>query len=188
MSYSGARSVCCGRVGERSSARFSLHGAAVSIELIVDWVVERCEHVCRPYMNTAPLAVRKEMSAARVHRTFVTLGMRHLCVVNSHNHVCGIITRKDLMHAAEHGVAEHNGSTGGGGGAGTSTAPSQNGAANGASRSEGGGIQEVDNEVSDAFLVPDLPSASDEAPRGTNGRADGGRRTNGESHAVTRRR
>lgn len=53
----------------------------------------------RPYMNMAPLTVRMEMSAARVHRTFVTLGMRHLCVVNSRNHVCGVITRKDLHHA-----------------------------------------------------------------------------------------
>ena len=51
-------------------------------------------------MNTAPLTVRKEMSAARVHRTFVTLGMRHLCVVNNRNHVIGIITRKDLVRAS----------------------------------------------------------------------------------------
>lgn len=51
-------------------------------------------------MNTAPLTVRKEMSAARVHRTFVTLGMRHLCVVNNRNHVIGMITRKDLVRAS----------------------------------------------------------------------------------------
>lgn len=55
-------------------------------------------------MNPAPLTVRKEMSAARVHRTFVTLGMRHLCVVTSANRVVGIITRKDLDHVAEHGA------------------------------------------------------------------------------------
>jgi CBS domain-containing protein len=54
-------------------------------------------------MNEAPLTVRKDMSAARVHRTFVTLGMRHLCVVNNHNHVIGIITRKDLVRAAHDG-------------------------------------------------------------------------------------
>jgi CBS domain-containing protein len=55
-------------------------------------------------MNRAPLTVHKEMSAARVHRTFVTLGMRHLCVMNNRNRVVGIITRKDLEHAAEHGA------------------------------------------------------------------------------------
>lgn len=58
-------------------------------------------------MNYAPLTVPKEMSAARTHRTFVTLGMRHLCVVNNSNRVVGIITRKDLEHAAAHGAHEH---------------------------------------------------------------------------------
>lgn len=127
-------------------------------------------------MNTAPLAVRKEMSAARVHRTFVTLGMRHLCVVNSHNHVCGIITRKDLMHAAEHGVEGHSATTHGGG---TSEAPSHNGAA----------AAHVDsNEVSEAFVVPDLPSGRGEAQRGVNGSSSGTAHVNGSSHGVSRRR
>lgn len=58
-------------------------------------------------MNYAPLTVPKEMSAARTHRTFVTLGMRHLCVINNSNRVVGIITRKDLEHAAAHGSHEH---------------------------------------------------------------------------------
>ena len=62
-------------------------------------------------MNRAPLAVREEMSAARVHRTFVTLGLRHLCVVDSHNRVCGLISRKDL-HSAVHD-AEHEHETSG---------------------------------------------------------------------------
>jgi chloride channel 7 len=59
-------------------------------------------------MNYAPLTVPKEMSAARTHRTFVTLGMRHLCVVNNSNRVVGIITRKDLEHAAAHGSHQDN--------------------------------------------------------------------------------
>jgi CBS domain-containing protein len=78
-------------------------------------------------MNTAPLTVRKEMSAARVHRTFVTLGMRHLCVVNSHNHVKGIITRKDLVRAA------HADERGGGGGASGGSASGADGASDGLS-------------------------------------------------------
>lgn len=57
----------------------------------------------RPYMNRAPLTVRRECCAARAYELFVSLGLRHLCVVNEHNEVAGIITRKDLDHASGHG-------------------------------------------------------------------------------------
>eukprot|EP00803_Ostreobium_quekettii_P007951 evm.model.scf_1330.4 EVM.evm.TU.scf_1330.4 scf_1330:35334-42870(-) len=57
----------------------------------------------RPYMNLAPLTVREECNAGRVYQAFTSLGLRHLCVVNSANRVVGIITRKDLDHAAGHG-------------------------------------------------------------------------------------
>lgn len=57
----------------------------------------------RPYMNRSPLTVRKDCSAARAHQVFVNLGLRHLLVVDVHNHVVGMITRKDLDHAAGHG-------------------------------------------------------------------------------------
>ncbi len=43
---------------------------------------------------------RQEASALRAHEIFVSLGLRHLCVVDSHNRVAGIITRKDLDRAA----------------------------------------------------------------------------------------
>jgi CBS domain-containing protein len=51
-------------------------------------------------MNCAPLSVPKQMSASRTHSTFVTLGLRHLCIVNKRNRVTGIITRVDLENAA----------------------------------------------------------------------------------------
>eukprot|EP00197_Chlamydomonas_leiostraca_P009699 CAMPEP_0202866324 /NCGR_PEP_ID=MMETSP1391-20130828/7318_1 /ASSEMBLY_ACC=CAM_ASM_000867 /TAXON_ID=1034604 /ORGANISM="Chlamydomonas leiostraca, Strain SAG 11-49" /LENGTH=886 /DNA_ID=CAMNT_0049546257 /DNA_START=42 /DNA_END=2702 /DNA_ORIENTATION=+ len=57
----------------------------------------------RPYMNRAPFTIRKDCSAARAHQVFVCLGLRHLIVVDAHNDVVGIITRKDLDHAAGHG-------------------------------------------------------------------------------------
>ncbi|GLI59663.1 hypothetical protein VaNZ11_001600 [Volvox africanus] len=57
----------------------------------------------RPYMNRSPLTIRKDCSSARAHQVFINLGLRHLLVVDAHNHVVGIITRKDLDHAAGHG-------------------------------------------------------------------------------------
>lgn len=47
--------------------------------------------------------MRKDCSAARAHQVFVNLGLRHLLVVDVHNLVVGMITRKDLDHAAGHG-------------------------------------------------------------------------------------
>ncbi|CAD7703892.1 unnamed protein product [Ostreobium quekettii] len=62
----------------------------------------------RPYMNRAPLTVRQECCAARAYEVFTSLGLRHLCVVNDHNEVAGIITRKDLDHASGLGWWRHN--------------------------------------------------------------------------------
>ncbi|KAJ7547275.1 hypothetical protein O6H91_08G078100 [Diphasiastrum complanatum] len=53
----------------------------------------------RPFMNRAPITVRRECSAQRVYHIFRTLGLRHLCVTDSHNRVIGIITRKDIAMA-----------------------------------------------------------------------------------------
>jgi chloride channel 7 len=36
-------------------------------------------------------------------QAFVALGMRHLVVVDAQNRIVGIVTRKDLDHAAGHG-------------------------------------------------------------------------------------
>lgn len=53
----------------------------------------------RPYVNTAPYVIHESASIARTYRLFRTLGLRHLCVVNHHSQVVGIITRKDLGSA-----------------------------------------------------------------------------------------
>lgn len=39
----------------------------------------------------------------RAAQAFVSLGMRHLVVVDAQNRIVGMITRKDLDHAAGHG-------------------------------------------------------------------------------------
>ncbi|GBF97646.1 H(+) Cl(-) exchange transporter [Raphidocelis subcapitata] len=57
----------------------------------------------RPFVNRSPFTVRKDCSGARAHQAFVSLGLRHLLVVDAHNRVAGIVTRKDLDHAAGHG-------------------------------------------------------------------------------------
>ena len=52
-----------------------------------------------PYMNRAPLTIRADMSAARAHIIFRTLGLRHLVVVDANNRAVGMITRKDIVTA-----------------------------------------------------------------------------------------
>ena len=44
----------------------------------------------------------------RVHQVFVSLGLRHLCVVDAWNRAVGIITRKDLDKAAGSGSWRRN--------------------------------------------------------------------------------
>lgn len=60
-------------------------------------------------MNRTPFTVRKDCAASRAHQAFIALGLRHLLVVDSGNNVVGMITRKDLDHAAgaeRRGIAE----------------------------------------------------------------------------------
>eukprot|EP00879_Flechtneria_rotunda_P004542 GHRR01004797.1.p1 GENE.GHRR01004797.1~~GHRR01004797.1.p1 ORF type:complete len:1031 (+),score=332.52 GHRR01004797.1:561-3653(+) len=57
----------------------------------------------RSYMNRSPFTVRRDCSASRAHQAFVLLGLRHLVVVDAQNRIVGIVTRKDLDHAAGHG-------------------------------------------------------------------------------------
>ena len=50
----------------------------------------------RPYIDNAAYTVNEHASILRTYRMFRTLGLRHLCVINQHNNLLGIITRANL--------------------------------------------------------------------------------------------
>jgi hypothetical protein len=51
----------------------------------------------RAYVNRSGVSVPHHFSAMRTFVMFRTLGLRHLPVVDEHNHVVGIVTRKELL-------------------------------------------------------------------------------------------
>eukprot|EP00058_Branchiostoma_floridae_P026129 XP_002611619.1 hypothetical protein BRAFLDRAFT_63732 [Branchiostoma floridae] len=51
----------------------------------------------QPYVNQSASSVHKKFSLHRTYIIFRSMGMRHLPVVDSGNHVIGVLTRKDLM-------------------------------------------------------------------------------------------
>ena len=56
----------------------------------------------RPCMNSSPYLVFPGSSLARIFRLFRTMGLRHLVIVNLHNQVVGLVTRKDLANLRSH--------------------------------------------------------------------------------------
>jgi len=54
-----------------------------------------------PYMNPDPYVIRQKATLTRVYTLFRTMGLRHLVVVNKHNNVVGMITRKDMVNLDE---------------------------------------------------------------------------------------
>ena len=59
-----------------------------------------CSVDLRPYINAGPYIVHHNTSLQRLYRLFRGMGLRHLCVVDFHNRVVGMITRNDLMDSA----------------------------------------------------------------------------------------
>lgn len=55
-----------------------------------------CTMDLTPFMNPAPYAVLETTSLVRIFKLFRGLGLRHLVVINHHNEVIGIISRKDI--------------------------------------------------------------------------------------------
>ena len=50
-----------------------------------------------PYIHTSAPAVPETFSLERAYALFRALGARHLTVVDAHNRVKGVVTRKDLL-------------------------------------------------------------------------------------------
>lgn len=50
-----------------------------------------------PYINMAAHRVPETFSVERTYVLFSTMGLRHMVVVDEHNRVRGIVTRKDLL-------------------------------------------------------------------------------------------
>uniref|UniRef100_A0A8C4PZB4 Chloride channel protein n=1 Tax=Eptatretus burgeri TaxID=7764 RepID=A0A8C4PZB4_EPTBU len=67
-----------------------------------------CTMDLTPFMNPAPYSIPQDASLNRIFRLFRALGLRHLVVCNSENHVVGLVTRKDLARYrwSEHGLEE----------------------------------------------------------------------------------
>ncbi|KAK9831020.1 hypothetical protein WJX74_000332 [Apatococcus lobatus] len=62
----------------------------------------------RSFMDTGPVAVRESMPAERIHTMFLSLGLRHMVVVDGVFRVVGLITRKELDYAAGQGAWRRN--------------------------------------------------------------------------------
>ncbi|KAL3159050.1 hypothetical protein ABBQ32_011048 [Trebouxia sp. C0010 RCD-2024] len=67
----------------------------------------------RPYINSSAAAVQESFSLERTYVVFRTLGLRHLVITDQHNHVKGIVTRKDVLgfrldQAVEEGKGSSN--------------------------------------------------------------------------------
>ncbi|XP_064641031.1 chloride channel protein C-like isoform X2 [Lineus longissimus] len=50
-----------------------------------------------PFINQSAVTIPEKFSLHRTYILFRTMGLRHLTVVDDHNRIVGIITRKDLM-------------------------------------------------------------------------------------------
>ncbi|KAL4443355.1 hypothetical protein ABPG75_011092 [Micractinium tetrahymenae] len=50
-----------------------------------------------PYINNSAVRVHESYTLERAYLLFSTMGLRHLTVVDEHNRVRGIVTRKDLL-------------------------------------------------------------------------------------------
>jgi chloride channel 7 len=61
----------------------------------------KCYMNLTPYYDQSPYVVLRKTPLQRVYRLFRSMGLRHLVVVNKHNNVRGIITRKDLTYITE---------------------------------------------------------------------------------------
>lgn len=95
----------------KNYVRVCVEGWCVALLLLPPIVATPCRLQVldlRPYINNSSLAVHESFSAERTYILFSTMGLRHLVVVDDHNRVKGIITRKDLMGYRLDGAAQRS--------------------------------------------------------------------------------
>eukprot|EP00879_Flechtneria_rotunda_P016612 GHRR01017382.1.p1 GENE.GHRR01017382.1~~GHRR01017382.1.p1 ORF type:complete len:460 (+),score=151.82 GHRR01017382.1:797-2176(+) len=89
--------------GPRSNHRSLPEQQMVSLQASVDWEVDLAPGLLAqtvdltPYVNSSALRVQEAMSLERAYILFRNMGLRHLVIVDEHNRVKGIVTRKDLL-------------------------------------------------------------------------------------------
>lgn len=88
---------------EPRQSRQAVEQQMVAINNAADWEVDLAPGLLAqvvdltPYVNTSALKVQESMSLERAYIMFRNMGLRHLLVVDEHNRVKGIVTRKDLL-------------------------------------------------------------------------------------------
>eukprot|EP00908_Phaeocystis_cordata_P010943 Transcript_21789.p1 GENE.Transcript_21789~~Transcript_21789.p1 ORF type:complete len:528 (-),score=129.91 Transcript_21789:109-1692(-) len=60
----------------------------------------------RPHCDSSPFTVHELLPLYMVSRLFMSMGLRHLCVLDGRSCVCGVITRKDFSKAQTAGLQE----------------------------------------------------------------------------------
>lgn len=78
------------------------------LEYLAVVVADRGAGCVRRYMNESLYMVQETFSTQRAYALFVSMGLRHMVVVDEVNRVRGIITRKDLMQKHLEQAAEYH--------------------------------------------------------------------------------
>ena len=60
----------------------------------------------RLYMDATPVTVHCHAPLERAHKLFVSMGLRHVMVVDDGNNVVGVITRRELTQKKLEGMAD----------------------------------------------------------------------------------
>ena len=83
--------------GERGTPLLDSPSCGAAAAAVVEDASWAMQLDLRPYVNRSNVSVPQTFSAQRTYLVFRTLGLRHMPVVDEHNHVVGMVTRKELL-------------------------------------------------------------------------------------------